>query len=128
MNAKRKILVVDDEQDALNYLTALFQDNGYETVTAGNGKAAEKMARTAHPDLITLDLSMPEESGVRAYRNLKDDPDLKTIPIIIITAVGDSMETFIRKIKTFPEPEGFMSKPIRPDELLEMTATLLSAE
>jgi len=126
MSDNLKILVVDDESDAVNYLTAIFQDNGYDTITANDGKQALEIARSQMPALITLDLSMPEESGVRAYRNIKSDPDLKQIPVIIITAVGDSMKKFIDKLKVIPEPEGFMSKPINPDELLKMTADILS--
>ncbi|PIP38540.1 MAG: response regulator [Desulfobacterales bacterium CG23_combo_of_CG06-09_8_20_14_all_51_8] len=126
MSDKLKILVVDDEPDAVNYLTAIFQDNGYDTITANNGKQALEVAISQMPALITLDLSMPEESGVRAYRNIKSDPSLKKIPVIIITAVGDSMKKFIDKLKVIPEPEGFMSKPINPDELLKMTADILS--
>jgi CheY-like chemotaxis protein len=126
MSDNLKILVVDDEADAINYLTALFQDNGYDTVTANNGKEALALAKSEMPAMITLDLSMPEESGVRAYRNIKSDPGLKQIPVIIITAVGDSMKKFIDKLKVIPEPEGFMSKPIKPDELLKLTADILS--
>lgn len=126
MSDNLKILVVDDESDAVNYLTALFQDNGYDTITAKDGKQALEVARSEMPALITLDLSMPEESGVRAYRNIKKDPGLKQIPVIIITAVGESMKIFIDKLKVIPEPEGFMSKPIKPDELLKMTADILS--
>ena len=126
MNDKLKILVVDDEPDAVKYLTALFQDNGYDTITANNGKQAIEVARSQRPALITLDLSMPEESGVRAYRNIKSDPDLKQIPVVIITAVGDDMKNFIHKLKAVPEPEGFMSKPIVADELISMTANILS--
>ena len=126
MSDNLKILVVDDESDAVNYLTAIFQDNGYDTITANDGKQALEIARSQMPALITLDLSMPEESGVRAYRNIKSDPSLKQIPVIIITAVGDSMKKFIDKLKVIPEPEGFMSKPINPDELLKMTADILS--
>jgi len=126
MSDNLKILVVDDEADALNYLTALFQDNGYSTTTASNGKEALEVAKSEKPSLITLDLSMPEESGVRAYRNIKNDPDLKQTPVVIITAVGDSMKSFINKLKVIPEPEGFMSKPINPEELLKMLAEILS--
>lgn len=126
MSDSLRILVVDDEPDAVNYLTALFQDNGYDTITANDGKQALNIARSQMPALITLDLSMPEESGVRAYRNIKSDPDLKQIPVIIITAVGDDMKSFIHKLKTIPEPEGFMSKPIIADELIKMTVDILS--
>jgi CheY-like chemotaxis protein len=126
MSDKPKILVVDDEPDAVNYLTALFQDNGYDTVTANNGRQALEVARSQMPSLITLDLSMPEESGVRAYRNIKSDPELKQIPVVIITAVGDDMKNFIDRLKTIPEPDGFMSKPIDADELVKITADVLS--
>ncbi|MFZ5563095.1 MAG: response regulator [Thermodesulfobacteriota bacterium] len=123
----KKILVVDDEQDVLNYLTALFQDNGYQTVTAGDGLKAVEAARAEKPDLITLDITMPDQSGIRTYRQYKQDPALKKIPVIIITAMGEDVNTFIKRLQGFVKPEGFMSKPIDPDRLVEMTAGLLAA-
>ncbi len=126
MSEKKKILVVDDEQDVLTYLTALFEDNGYETVTATDGKMAFELARSEKPDLISLDITMPDQSGVRTYRKYKEDPEIKKIPVIIVTAIGDSMRSFLKKLKGFPEPEGFMNKPIDEKELLRMTADLLA--
>lgn len=126
MSEKKKILVVDDEQDVLTYLTALFEDNGYETVSAMDGLKAVEVAQSEKPDLISLDITMPDQSGVRTYRTYKEDPELKKIPVIIVTAIGDSMRSFLKKLKGFPEPEGFMNKPIDEKELLKMTADLLA--
>lgn len=126
MSEKKKILVVDDERDVLTYLTALLEDNGYETITAEDGKKGFDIAKAEKPDLITLDITMPDQSGVRTYRYYKEDDALKGIPVIIITAVGDSMRSFLKKLAGFPEPEGFMNKPIDEKELLEMISDLLA--
>ena len=126
MSEKKKILVVEDEQDVLTYLTALFQDNGYDTVTAVDGVEAFERARTEKPDLISLDIAMPDQSGLRTYRQYKKDDELKDIPVIIITALGDSIRSFIKRLGGFPEPEGFMAKPIDKEKLLKMVADLLS--
>jgi CheY-like chemotaxis protein len=126
MSDKKKILVVDDEQDVLIYLTALFQDNGYEVITAKDGVEGFDRAKTEKPDLITLDITMPDQSGVRTYRYYKGNDELMKIPVIIITAIGDSMRSFLKKLSGFPEPEGFMNKPIDEKTLLKMVSDLLS--
>ncbi len=126
MSEKKKILVVEDEQDVLTYLTALFQDNGYDTVTAVDGVEGFERARTEKPDLISLDIAMPDQSGLRTYRQYKKDDELKDIPVIIITALGDSIRSFLKRLGGFPEPEGFMAKPIDKEKLLKMVADLLS--
>lgn len=126
MSEKKKILVVDDEQDVLTYLTAIFQDNGYETITAKDGIEGFDRAKNIKPDLITLDITMPDQSGVRTYRYYKGNDGLKNIPVIIITALGDSMKSFLKKLAGFPEPEGFMSKPIDEEKLLKMVSDLLN--
>ena len=126
MSEKKKILVVEDEQDVLTYLTALFQDNGYDTVSAVDGVEALEIARKEKPDLISLDMAMPDQSGVRAYRLYKKDDELREIPVIIVTALGDSMRRFLKRLGGFAEPEGFMAKPIDEEKLLKMVADLLS--
>lgn len=126
MKQKQKILVVDDEQDVLVYLSTLFEDNGYETVTAENGIEALELSKTEHPDLITLDITMPEQSGIKTYRYLKNDPQLQDIPVIIITAIGDPIKSVLNEFAAFPEPEGFVSKPIDTEELISMADNILS--
>ena len=125
MTDKKKILVVEDEQDVSTYLSAFFQDNGYDTVEATDGMAGLELAKSEKPDLITLDMAMPIQSGIRTYRYYKEDPQLKDIPVIIITGMGDAMQGFIKKLGGFTKPEGFMNKPIDKDALIDMVRGLL---
>jgi len=125
MSEKKTILIIDDEQDVRTFLASLLEDNGFATLTAENGAEGVKMAREQSPDLVTLDITMPEQSGVKSYRQLKDDADLAKIPVIIITAVGEPMEHFLKTRKQVPNPEGFMAKPIDQEKLLQMIADLL---
>ena len=129
--SKKKVLVVDDELSIVTYLETLLQDNGYATVTAKNGEEALQKVRSEKPDLITLDISMPEKSGVRFFREIKEKPDLNKIPVIIVTGVtgyGGKPEEFKRFISTrdqIPAPEGFISKPIEQPEFLETVRNLV---
>lgn len=122
----KKILIVDDEEDILEYLTTLFRDNGYETITAKDGAEAFDVVKKEKPDLVTLDIIMPRESGVRFYRQVKEDEELKKIPIIIVTALTgyaydpQGFLKFIKARKHFPQPEGFVAKPVDRDELLKL--------
>ena len=88
----KKILIVDDEQDIRAYLSTLFGDQGYETEAAGDGEEARKQMEAGAPDLITLDISMPEKSGIRFYREMKADERWKTIPVIIVTGVSEDLQ------------------------------------
>ncbi|MCP4757797.1 MAG: response regulator [Proteobacteria bacterium] len=126
MSRKRKILVVDDEQDILLYLSTLFEDNGFDTVTAENGIQALEQAKSEMPDLITLDITMPEQSGIKTYRHLKNDVKLRNIPVIIITAVGDPIKSVLNEFAEFPHPEGFINKPIDQKELISAASDILS--
>ncbi len=122
----KKILVIDDEQDVLVYLKSIYEDAGYKVVSGSNGVEALDLAKTEKPDLITLDITMPEESGVKAYKNLRSSEMTKDIPIIIITGYEDpKFEKFISTRKTAPPPDGFFDKPIDRDELLKKTKEIL---
>ena len=129
---RKKVLVLDDEPNVVAYLETLLQDNGYDTVSAGDGREGMEKTRSEKPDLITLDISMPEESGVRFFRELKEDPDLSSIPVIIVTGVTgyggkpEDFQKFISTRKNIPPPEGFVAKPIDRDELLKGVTSLLS--
>ena len=123
--SKNKILVVEDEPDVATYLQTIFQDNGYEVIVAVDGVQAMEKARIEKPDLITLDIVMPNQTGIRSYHDYNKYPDLKNIPIIFITAMGEPVATFMHKMKTFGDPEGFMAKPIDKDELIKMVKSII---
>ncbi len=121
----KKILVVEDEPDMLDFLSAFFQDNGFEVLIATNGKECFEKAKDDQPDLITLDITMPEESGVRAFRNIQETPETKDIPVIIITGISTDFKKFIHTRKKVLPPAAYMEKPIDSSELLAKVNEIL---
>jgi len=129
---RRTILVVDDEPHVVAYLEMLLQDQGYATVSAADGREGMEKAQAQRPDLICLDITMPEESGVRMFRNLKEDPALADVPVLVVTAVtglGGDPEPFRNFLSTrthIAPPEGFFSKPIEREKFLEKVQEILA--
>jgi CheY-like chemotaxis protein len=106
----KKILVIDDDPIIVDYLVDLFQENGYETCSAENGIKGLEVILKEKPDLITLDLEMPEEWGPRFYRKLRKDKELKDTPVIVVTGIdGDH---------AIRNAVGYVNKPFDPGELL----------
>jgi CheY-like chemotaxis protein len=127
----RKVLIVDDEPDVVAYLKMLLEDEGYATVTAANGREGLQKAKAEPPDLVCLDITMPEESGIRLYRNLREDPQLGKVPIFIVTAVTglggnpEPFREFMSSRKQLAAPEGFFAKPIDREEFLAKVRDVL---
>lgn len=128
MTDKKTILIIDDEPDTLTYFSSLLEDNGYKTVTAGDGGAAIERVKECLPDLITLDITMPEKSGVRCYRELRENEAWRAIPVIMITGISGDFRNFISSRKQVPPPEGYLSKPVDEAELLNLVRKLVKAE
>ncbi len=129
----KRVLVVDDEKDVRVYFSRLLQENGFCVSCAGNGEEALQAVEKEKPDLITLDLSMPESSGVNFYKTIKSRPDLSGIPVVFVTGVtgiGGSSDTerFYSTRRQVPPPDGFIAKPIDPEELVALARKLTSAE
>lgn len=124
MTDQKLILIVDDEQDIRTYLSTLFEDQGFKTTLAKDGKEAMQIIQAELPDLITLDISMPEKSGVKFFRDMKMNDQWKKIPIIIVTGVSEDFKSFISSRHQIPAPEGFVPKPISPEEILKLVRTL----
>ena len=128
----KKILVIDDEPDVVRYLETLLQDNGYCTVSAGNGKEGLEIMRAEKPDLVCLDITMPETSGIRFYRDAKADPELAKTPVVVVTAVtgygGDPepFKQFLESRRQVPPPEAFVPKPIERESFIETINRLLA--
>lgn len=125
MENHKKILIIDDEEDVLTYLSAFFVDNDYYVISAPDGKEGIKKALSEKPDVITLDISMPEESGVKALRELQNNENTKNIPVIIITGVTSDFKRFIRARKQVHIPEGYFEKPINRELLLKKVNELI---
>jgi two-component system phosphate regulon response regulator PhoB len=127
MTAKKTILIVDDEPDTLTFFSSVLEDAGYATLMAENvGQAMEKV-KESRPDLITLDISMPETSGVRCYRQLRENEELKSIPVVIITGISEDFRTFISSRRHVPPPDGYLTKPVEEEQLLKVVQDLVPA-
>lgn len=109
----KRILIIDDDPIVLKYLENLFGDNGYETFTAANGIEGREMVDHCKPNLITLDLQMPEQWGPRFYRDLTKTKAYRDIPIIVISGLSGSKYSL-------PKAAGYLSKPFDAEELLKM--------
>ena len=126
MSDTKRILVIDDEPDVVTFLTTLLEDNGYATVSAKDGVEGLAKTKAEKPDLILLDITMPEKSGVRFYRDVREDTNLKDIPVVMVTGVMKEFEKFISSRRQVPPPDGYISKPVDTAKLLETIAGLLA--
>jgi DNA-binding response OmpR family regulator len=109
---KYRLLVVDDEVRILKFLQSNLRAQGYEVVTANNGLEALKQFHTSHPDLILLDILMPDMNGLEVLKEIRG---FSTVPVIILSARGDELE----KIKGLDlGADDYISKPFSPDELV----------
>jgi CheY-like chemotaxis protein len=115
---KRKILVVDDEEDTVEFLTELLEDNGYEVTPAHNGVEALALILRERPDLILLDLQMPEETGTGLYRKLHRSKKYKDIPVIVISGVAGSYVAVSKSVPVIDKP------PDEQEVLLEVQNAL----
>ena len=127
----KKVLIVDDELDMRTFITTLLETSGYKPVSAADGREGMERARAHKPSLIILDVMMPKESGINMYRELKVDPDLKDIPVIMLSALAKKTFFHSQKVldeykgEKIPEPEVYIEKPPEPDELLDAVNKVL---
>ena len=117
--------MVDDEEDVLTFIGTLLEDNGYSVIKAMNGKEGFAKAKSELPELILLDISMPEESGVRMYRNLCGDPRTSRIPVVVLTGISHDFKRFIETRRQVPPPAGYFDKPPDRDQLLAKNKELI---
>ena len=128
---RKKILIVDDELDVRIYVGTLFETSGYEAIAARNGSEGLQKAHELSPDLIILDVMMPQAGGVNMYREVKADQQLSGIPVIMLTGVGEkSFSHYLKmlesKIKdSIPQPNAYMEKPLDPERLVELVREII---
>ena len=117
-----QILVVDDEQDILELIRHTLNKEGYEVHVAANGQQAVEKAKKIKPSLILMDVMMPVMDGMEACRQLKEDPETATLPIIFLTARS---EEFAELAGFEAGADDYISKPIRSRVLLSRIRAIL---
>lgn len=116
----KKVVVIDDEEDVLTYLDALLKDHGYEVYAAQQGRDGLNLIKRIKPDLICLDILMPGETGISLYRRIRNDNEIKDVPVLIISGMN-----YRRENGELPPPQGYIEKPITPDSLIETVKALI---
>ena len=121
MSGKPRILVVDDTPENIRLLEALLEPRGYAVITASSGQEALAKLRDQHPDLVLLDVVMPEMDGYQVCRRLREDPATTVLPVVMVTASGS--EQRVAAIEA--GADDFISKPLDQAELLARIRSLL---
>ncbi len=117
----KQILVVDDESDILKEVSFILQKKGFTVYTGVNGKEAIELAAKIKPDLIILDVFMPCVDGIEAGKAIKNNKELKHIPIILLTASVDNIED--KRIEC--QADEYIFKPFDYQELLKKIDKLI---
>jgi len=117
----RNVLVVDDEADAREFVRAVLEDEGWEVEEAENGTTGVEKVRTLQPDVVVLDVQMPDLTGFQVFAELAKSGDLADVKVIMLTGVAaktglgfsaDEMEKFLGRA-----PDAYLEKPISPSAL-----------
>jgi len=129
----KKVLIVDDDPDVRLFSATVVEECGFSPVEAENGEEGLKMVKAQKPDLVILDVLMPKQSGIRLYRELKTDPALTAVRVILLS--GIAKKTFLRSQKALtefggaevPEPEIYLEKPVEAEDLAASIKSVLGA-
>ncbi|MBI5249300.1 MAG: response regulator [Desulfomonile tiedjei] len=128
----KKILVVDDEPDVIIFLTTLLRKNGYEVCEACDGVEGMKKVLEEKPDLVCLDLIMPEKTGIKMYREMRKDEQLRKVPVIMVTGIEvvdpwdfKGFKEYIHEKASIHAPEGYIEKPIDKEKFLKAVKEVL---
>jgi len=121
----KKILAVDDERHILRLVQINLEKAGYEVITASNGREAVEKVRAEHPDLVVMDVMMPEMTGFEALQALKEDPATSSIPVVMLTAKAQDADVFHGWQSG---ADLYLTKPFNPLELLTFVKRILDAQ
>jgi two-component system alkaline phosphatase synthesis response regulator PhoP len=124
----KKILLVDDDPDLVEAVSTILESKGYAVVKAYGGVEGLKKAQTENPDLIVLDVMMPDKDGYEVCKELKADKKYRSIPVLLLTAVVSNIPTtkYTHQMGKDMEADDYMDKPVEPEELVKRIETLIS--
>jgi DNA-binding response OmpR family regulator len=120
---KTKVLIIEDEEMLVNMYISKFTKEGYQAEKASNGRIGLEQARTIKPDIILLDIMMPEIDGFMVLKDLKNDTATKDIPVIMLTNLGQ--EEDIEKGKQLGATDYLVKANLTPAQVVEKVKTIL---
>jgi two-component system response regulator VicR len=120
----KTILCIEDEQEMIDLIRLILNRRGFEIRGANGGKEGLEMIRKEHPDLVLLDLMMPEMDGWEVYQQMKADEATKNIPVIVVTAKAQSIDKVLAL--NIAKVDDYIAKPFSPQELLTSVDNVLA--
>jgi two-component system response regulator VicR len=117
------ILCIEDEQEMIDLIRLILSRRGFEIIGANGGKEGLEIVRKNHPDLVLLDLMMPEMDGWEVYQQMKADETTKDIPVIVVTAKAQSIDKVLGL--HIAKVDDYIAKPFSPQELLASVDSVL---
>ena len=122
-----KILIVDDDPDLVEAVTMILESKDYDVIAAYGGIEGLEKAKAEDPDLIVLDVMMPDKDGYAVCKELKADPQYSKIPILLLTAVVSKISTtrYTQQMGLETEADDYIDKPVEPAELVRRIEVLL---
>jgi two-component system alkaline phosphatase synthesis response regulator PhoP len=122
VNQPAKILIIEDESDIRELLTISLEEEGFAVESAGSGEEGLQLARSGKPSLVLLDLMLPNISGIEICRQLQGDPDLRNIPVLMLTAKSTETD---KVVGLEVGADDYVTKPFSPRELVARVKALL---
>jgi len=123
---KKKVLCIEDEPEMIDLIKLILERKGFEVLGAVGGKEGLEVIRREMPDLILLDLMMPEVDGWEVFRQIRGDEQLKPIPVIVVTAKAQSIDKVLGL--HIAKVDDYVTKPFGPQELLNSINKVLAME
>ena len=123
---KKTVVCVEDEPEIIDLIRLILGRKGFDLTGATGGLEGLEAIRRVKPDLVLLDLMMPDMDGWEVYQQMKADPDLKNIPVIVVTAKAQSIDKILGL--HIAKVDDYVTKPFGPQELLQSVERVLSAK
>lgn len=119
----RNVLYIEDDLEMIDLVSMILSRRGFQVKGAQGGKNGLEMLATEHPDVILLDLMMPDMDGWEVYQQIKSNEELKNIPVIVVTARAQAIDRVLGL--HIAKVDDYICKPFRPQELLESVENVL---
>ena len=123
---KKKVVCVEDEPEIIDLIRLILGRKGFDLTGATGGLERLDAIRRVKPDLVLLDLMMPDMDGWEVYQQMKADPELKNIPVIVVTAKAQSIDKILGL--HIAKVDDYVTKPFGPQELLQSVERVLQAK
>jgi DNA-binding response OmpR family regulator len=128
-----KILIIEDDPEFSYYLKIIFEESGFDTILASDGSIGFQLVKSYMPDIITLDLIMPNKTGIKFFTEIRKNNKFCSIPIIIITSYTSNTYPMIdlKKTlysKTLAPPDGYFEKPVESSKLISVIRNVVASK